>query len=154
MDFNDSCVGLKILASATNVPKGSKDAKYAQNLVFKSHFVSEEAQNTKNTYAMNKTPCPIPTILFGAVISIMYFNGMVIKKDKKEIPSSIPTMRKAPKADLKFMIFLLANLRFKLIGKGTVHRLLLFICSSINFHKPASALFIRFCIEYKNSRSL
>ncbi|MNU65567.1 hypothetical protein D3C71_548610 [compost metagenome] len=107
MDFTDSCVGLKIFASATNVPKGSKDARYAQNLVFKFHLVSVEAQNTKNTYAMNKTPCAIPTILLGAVMSIMYFKGMVIKNDKKEIPSSIATMRKAPKADLKFMIFCL-----------------------------------------------
>ncbi len=54
---------------------------------------------------MNRTPCAIPTILFGAVISIQYFKGMVTKNERKEIPSNIPTMRSAPKADLKFIVF-------------------------------------------------
>ncbi len=46
-----------------------------------------------------------PTIKFGSGMSYMRFKGIVIAKERKEIPSNKAKMRKIPSEVLKCMVF-------------------------------------------------
>jgi hypothetical protein len=87
--------GFNTLASSTNVPNGTREAIKASAVFHNDHFLSILTINKKNTYATNKIPWAIPTILTGNGISIMYFNGMAMNISiRKEIPSSKAIRRK------------------------------------------------------------
>jgi len=67
---NQSCSWfLKILASATNVPKGSNEAINAIKVILKVHRYCDWTIKTWRQYAMNKIPCPMPITRFGVGIS-------------------------------------------------------------------------------------
>ena len=82
-------------ASKMKGPKGRIDAIKPSKNIFKDHFCFSHTANSTARNPINSSPCPMPMYLTKIGLSSQYFMGMAINSNnRKEMPSSAPTMRK------------------------------------------------------------